>query len=96
MRIYRPSGGSRRIDTSPIRNLSAVGRLDLLRSLYHELVIPPAIELQRNGVDHRRQNWLLLREPTNSGLVKQFELRLDLGEAEAIAIALEAPGDIEK
>ena len=82
-------------DTSPILNLSAIGRLDLLRNLYHELVIPPAvaIELQRNGVDHRRQEWLLLRKPTNSELVTQLELRLDLGEAEAIAIALEFGAD---
>ena len=78
-------------DTSPILNLSTIGRLDLLKSLYHELVIPPAvaIELQGNGVDARRQEWLLLREPANGELVRKLELRLDLGEAEAIVIALE-------
>ncbi len=82
-------------DTSPILNLFAIGRLDLLKSLYNELVIPPAVavELQRNGVDHRRQEWLLLREPANGELVKDLELRLDQGEAEAIAIALELGAD---
>lgn len=82
-------------DTSPILNLSAVGSLDLLRSLYHQLVIPPAvaIELLRNGVDHRGQEWLLLRQPVNSEFVRQLELRLDPGEAEAIAIALEMGAD---
>ena len=82
-------------DTSPILNLSAIGRLDLLKSLYNEVVIPPAvaIELQRNGVDHRRQQWLLLSKPTNNELVRHLELRLDQGEAEAIVVALELGAD---
>ncbi len=82
-------------DTSPILNLSAIGHLDLLRSLYCQLVIPPAvaIELQRNGIDHHPLGWLLLREPTDGGLVNRLELRLDPGESEAIAIALELEAD---
>lgn len=92
-------GGFRRIDcrfrhlpdSQSVRNR----RLDLLRSLYQELVIPPAVatELQRNGVDHRTHEWLLLTEPTNREVVKQLELRLDPGEAEAIAVALELRAD---
>ncbi len=82
-------------DTSPILNLSAIGRIDLLRSLYQELVIPPAvaIELQRNRVDHHAWEWLLLREPMDGELVKRLQLRLDPGESEAIAIALELAAD---
>jgi predicted nucleic acid-binding protein len=39
-------------DSSAILNLAAVGRLDLLRVLYSEIVIPPAVEfeLSRKGV----------------------------------------------
>ena len=39
-------------DTSPILNLSAVGKLHLLRDLYAEIVVPPAVqrELSRNGI----------------------------------------------
>ncbi len=82
-------------DTSPILNLSVIGRLDLLRSLYHELVIPPAvaIELHRNGIDHPTLEWLPLREPTDGELVKRLERRLDPGESEAIVIALELGAD---
>lgn len=82
-------------DTSPILNLSAIGRLDLLRSLYQELVIPPAvaIELQRNALDHSTLEWLLLREPMDGELVNRLELRLDPGESEAIAIAVELGAD---
>lgn len=82
-------------DTSPVLNLSAISRLDLLRSLYHELVIPTAVasELQRNGLEPRRHEWLLLQEPKNRDLVKRLELRLDPGEAEAIAVALELRAD---
>ena len=82
-------------DTSPVLNLAAVGRLDLLRQLYEELVIPPAVatELRRNGADHRSAKWLVLKEPTNRKLVDQLALRLDPGEAEAIAVALELRAD---
>jgi len=40
-------------DTSPILNLSAIGKLGLLRDLYAEIVVPPAVqaELSRNGTD---------------------------------------------
>ena len=83
-------------DTSPVLNLSAISRLDLLRSLYHELVIPTAVasELQRNGLEPRCHEWLLLQEPKNRDLVKRLELRLDPGEAEAIAVRLNC-GQIE-
>jgi len=82
-------------DTSPILNLWAVNRLDLLRQLYRELFIPPEVgaELQRNGVDYRGQEWLVLKEPTNRALINELSLRLDPGEAEAIAIALELHAD---
>ena len=38
-------------DTSPILNLAAVDKLRLLRDLYTEIVVPPAVqrELVRNG-----------------------------------------------
>ncbi|MGA8030304.1 MAG: DUF3368 domain-containing protein, partial [Bryobacteraceae bacterium] len=47
----------------------------------------------RNGVDHPTLEWLLLREPTDGELVKRLELRLDPGESEAIAIALQLGAD---
>jgi predicted nucleic acid-binding protein len=73
--------------TSPILNLSAVGHIDLLR----QLLIPQAVatELRWNDVEHRSQEWLILTEPTNWKVVDLLSLRLDRGEAEAIAIALE-------
>ena len=39
-------------DTSPILNLAAVGKLHLLRDLYAEIVVPPAVqgELARNAI----------------------------------------------
>lgn len=40
-------------DTSPILNLAAVGKLDVLHDLYTEIVVPPAVqaELSKNGID---------------------------------------------
>ena len=82
-------------DTSPILNLSVIGRLDLLRDLYQEIVIPPAVvtELRRNRVQHQSHRWLTLRQVTNRKLIDQLSLRLDPGEAEALDLALELRAD---
>jgi predicted nucleic acid-binding protein len=82
-------------DTSPILNLFAVGRLNLLQHLYQQLVIAPAvsIELHRNGFDHASEEWLVARRPTNAELLKRLSQQLDPGEAEAIVIAVELRAD---
>lgn len=82
-------------DTSPILNLSVVGQLDLLRQLYREVVIPPAVEaeLRRNGVGHGELAWLAIKEPAGTGLVEQLSARLHAGEAEAIILAVELRAD---
>jgi uncharacterized protein len=78
-------------DTSPILNLSAVGQLKLLKQLYREVVIPPAVatELRANGVEYRGEKWLAVMTPASRELVDQLSHRLDPGEAEAIAVAVE-------
>jgi predicted nucleic acid-binding protein len=90
---YRPF--DHRFGYLSVLNLSTVGHLDLLRQVYQEVVIPPAvaIELRRNGVDFSSYGWLILRQPTNTSLVEQLSVRLDPGEAEAVALALELNAD---
>jgi uncharacterized protein len=77
-------------DTSILLNLSIVGRMDILRSLFGELVIPSSVaeELDRHQIyiqpdwmrvvtAHDREQFVLLRQ------------QLDPSEAEAIIVALE-------
>lgn len=82
-------------DTSPLLNLTSIGKLDLLGQLYREVIIPPAVivELRRNGYGQIANDWLVIRAPDNLALVAQLRGHLDPGESEAIAVALEMHAD---
>lgn len=85
-------------DTSPIINLAAVHRLDLLASLFGSVLIPTAVfdEIRRGGHDAagsqelRTASWIDVRPVLDRRLVASLQVDLDPGEAEAIALAMEA------
>jgi predicted nucleic acid-binding protein len=75
-------------DTSPVLNLAAVNRLNLLRDLYVEIVIPPAVaqELERNGVQ-MELSLARVVAARDQDEVEALREQLDPGEAEAIVLA---------
>jgi len=87
-------------DTSPIRALAALARLDLLSRLFEEVLIPPAVatELGRRGrlfapivvadIPNAR-----VQAPGDLARVRDWGARLDLGEAEALALALDVDAE---
>lgn len=88
-------------NTTPIIALSVVGRLNLLRDLYAEVLIPPAVydEIMAGGArrvgatELRRASWIetiSLLDPRRADLL----VDLDRGEAEAIALAMELDADL--
>ncbi len=89
-------------DTSPIANLAVVGQLDLLRQLYGQVIIPPAVlaEIKRIGPEHSAVRaietaaWITTQPVVNQTAVASLKLELDEGEAEAIALALELSADL--
>ena len=90
-------------DTSPLSALAIVGQLSLLHTLYGQLIIPTAVadELRRGGQDDPRiaqiltLSWLKVKPPSDARLVNELQTvyRLDRGESEAIALALELNAD---
>lgn len=85
-------------DTSPITNLMQIGRLDLLRQLFAEVLIPPAVyaelcEIEAQKAALESQPWISVRVPLQPENIRRFDGDLDLGEAEAIALALELQPD---
>ena len=77
-------------DTSPILNLSAVGKLDLLHGLYSDLAVPPAVqaELSTNSIDLDAL-WMGVVVAQDRNGVAALREQLDPGEAEAIVVAAE-------
>lgn len=87
-------------DTSPVRALDHLNRLDLLSRLFERVLIPSAVadELRRGSRKCRpfdpREAGLPVRSPADSEHVARLRLRLDAGEAEAIALAVEVRADV--
>ena len=89
-------------DTSPIMNLAVIGQLNLLEKLYQKVIIPEAVfhELLTTlpesaaGRVIPKTLWLEKRIVANQSLVDSLILELDLGEAEAIVLAMEMKSDL--
>ena len=82
-------------DTSAIRALHHLSRLPLIRKLYGELIIPPAVheELRRPrkrfpSIDLAALGEARIESPTPEQLAKVLPMQLDRGETEAIALAM--------
>lgn len=83
-------------DTSPIRALSHLGCLDWLGTIFETVVIPPAVvnELRNppaslSAVDPSAWSFVEIETPQSPQRVAELRITLDLGEAEAIALAEE-------
>jgi uncharacterized protein len=85
-------------NTSPLSNLAIIGRLDLLREQLGLVTIPPGVraELSRHPdpaarqiLDQALQDGWLRVVPLAGAVPADLLSALDLGEAEALALALE-------
>lgn len=89
-------------DASPVISLSSVGCLEILRLLYGGVIMPEAVwsEITEAGKGKSASfevghfDWLEIRSVNNRALVKVLETGLDLGEAEAIALAIESNAEL--
>lgn len=86
-------------DTTAITNLLKINLLHLVQKMYREILIPRAvydelrkIPTQQKIIDNTK--WIKTREVKNQSFVEQLNARLDLGESEAIALAVELKADI--
>jgi len=77
-------------DTSPLLNLSIANCTYLLRELFSEIVIPPAVatELQRHSIPIDT-TWMRIVSAKSTDELTRLKQQLDPGEAEAILLAVE-------
>jgi uncharacterized protein len=88
-------------NTSPISNLAAISQLNLLQKLYGRVIIPPTVyqEIINSGVTDpgalaiQTLDWIQILSVTNVTLLQTLQIKLDPGEAEAIALAVELQAD---
>jgi len=73
-------------DTSTLIIFHKINRLDLLRSVYDELIITPEIA---NEFGNQLPDWIKIQSITDKKYQIFIETQVDLGEASAIALAKE-------
>ncbi len=79
-------------DTSPLTALLKIGRADLLRQLFAEVLIPPAVEAELRHSHPSLPAWIEVRPPGHIP-ARVTAAHLDSGETEALALALELHAD---
>jgi uncharacterized protein len=88
-------------DTSPVRALDYLGQLHLLAGLFDQVFVPPAVcnELRLPRAHFRpievgQIPGAVVRGPSNQSRIRELQVGLQLGEAEAIALAEELNADL--
>lgn len=86
-------------NTSPIANLAVIGHLRLLRDLYGTVLIPEAVRrelaaAQPVASEVAAEDWIEARPIRDRTLAESLTMQLHLGEAEAIALAIEQEGEL--
>jgi len=85
-------------DTSIITNLFQIGEIYLLEKLFVEVIIPEAVENELNEMQEQKDfiknnTWIKVEKPQNQSLITQLSEKLDIGESEAITLAIEKSAD---
>src|SRR5437870_13269299 len=80
-------------DTSPITALLTVGVENILTQLFTEVVIPSAVRNELLRSHSPLPSWLRVEAVQNVAQAKHYARTVDIGEAEAIELALELRAD---
>lgn len=87
-------------DTSPVSNLIVIQQLDLLHSLFGNILVPERVfneikQLENFGIDTSRlinADWVLVKNLDDFSVYNTLVEALDKGESEAIALSMNYPG----
>jgi predicted nucleic acid-binding protein len=88
-------------DTSPINNLAAIHHLHLLHQLYGTVLIPTTVYQEltdpnfpvAGATEVQTFDWIQTHAVRDRTLIEALSNELDIGEAEAIALAVEVQAD---
>ena len=89
-------------NASPIISLASIGQLDILEQLYGEVVIPTSVyreiavvgEGQPGANEVATLPWIVREQVSDPDFTASLRQKLDEGEAEAIALAIQEGADL--
>ena len=86
-------------NTTPIISLSSIGKIEILRDIFREIIIPQAvydeIKSKQYGYGYNEVDlaFIKIKKVINMDLMSQYQDQLDIGEAETIALSKELDAD---
>ena len=88
-------------DTSPLANLILIDKLEILREVFVEIIVPPSVNLEVERLStfsvpldkYRNSQWIMQRAPLDLKRVSELKEEIDEGESEAIALCIELKAD---
>lgn len=81
-------------DTTAVTSLLKIGKAHLLGELFQPLLAPRAVAKELLRYHSGLPDFLDIRDLYSQATANQFRQQLDLGESEAIALALEVSADV--
>lgn len=86
-------------DTTTITNLIHIDKLNLLKDLYTEIIVPKEVYEELAKLPHQKeivssQDWIIHSEISDIDLYEKLVKDLDKGESEAITLAIEKQADL--
>jgi uncharacterized protein len=89
-------------NSTPLIHLAKIGRLNLLKDLFQDILVPNEVLIESIGSDSElpdaieieRANWIHPLKIENTNLKRALMLMLDEGESAAIVLALEQSADL--
>jgi predicted nucleic acid-binding protein len=89
-------------NSGPLIALAQINNFELLKTLYNRLYIPPAVQEEVVGLGRGRAgavevdlaDWIKIVEVQNRTAIQLLRGQLDLGESQAIVLALELQANL--
>ena len=76
-------------NSSPLIALAQIGRLDLPRQLYSDILIPPAVAIEVEPTVGELPDWIAVRGPAHPLQPEKVSSSIGEGEREVISLGLE-------
>lgn len=89
------------VNSTPLIVLCGIGRLDILRNLYHEIMIPDAVYREVTAIEDSAcvqikmaKNWIHVESIQDHTEKKMYRAKLHDGEVEVMILAQEQKADL--
>ncbi len=81
-------------NSSPLIAFYRIGRMNMLNELFDEILVPEGVSNELKSGQWGKYDWIKTRQVKDKNMVNLLSVDLDIGESEAIVLALEEKADL--